>query len=367
MPQLQTVDQFAGKIKAKYPVYQEMDNQELVDKIIAKYPVYKEQIDFGPTPEELEEEQKEKDKQTAYRIANENVLNLARVPEPLHGMASAVNQSVFSLLAGPVKFAKSLAFGLDEDIQEEIKENPEAMPEVWDNYWNEIDRLDELTELAGSGTKAAELAAAGKSTSISDLALQGQVLDAAELTAEQVAGGAVSLIPTFFGPWGAAFLGVGAAGSAFDEDIQDEEKLAAAQEEGGTGYGTLLGAAISKGGVEFASELVTAGILSRAKKMASAGASQDAVKEYLDTSLKRTWARGFGEEFLAEGLADTGNKVVDELFFGTEHESSEVLRDFFDNGLIGGIIGGKVAGVGYASLPQRAKNAVLQTTKSQRT
>ena len=35
-----TVDQLADKIKAKYPQYKDMDNQELVDLIIAKYPDY---------------------------------------------------------------------------------------------------------------------------------------------------------------------------------------------------------------------------------------------------------------------------------------------------------------------------------------
>ena len=39
-----TVDQFATKIKTKYPVYQNQDNQTLVNKILDKYPVYKSQV-----------------------------------------------------------------------------------------------------------------------------------------------------------------------------------------------------------------------------------------------------------------------------------------------------------------------------------
>ena len=41
-----TIDQFAEKIKAKYPAYKDIDNGELTQKIIDKYPVYKDQVDF---------------------------------------------------------------------------------------------------------------------------------------------------------------------------------------------------------------------------------------------------------------------------------------------------------------------------------
>jgi len=42
-----SVKDFAQKIKAKYPVYKDIDDKILTDKIIAKYPVYKDQVDFG--------------------------------------------------------------------------------------------------------------------------------------------------------------------------------------------------------------------------------------------------------------------------------------------------------------------------------
>lgn len=40
-----TTDELAGKIKAKYPDYADMDNQTLVEKITAKHPEYKAQLD----------------------------------------------------------------------------------------------------------------------------------------------------------------------------------------------------------------------------------------------------------------------------------------------------------------------------------
>ena len=37
-------NQFAEKIKAKYPEYKDVDNLELTKKMIAKYPEYKNQV-----------------------------------------------------------------------------------------------------------------------------------------------------------------------------------------------------------------------------------------------------------------------------------------------------------------------------------
>lgn len=43
-----TVDQFAAKIKAKYPQYAQVDNATLTDKILAKYPQYSSQVNVPP-------------------------------------------------------------------------------------------------------------------------------------------------------------------------------------------------------------------------------------------------------------------------------------------------------------------------------
>jgi hypothetical protein len=42
-----TVQEFAGKIKQKYPEYQGMDDKTLSEKIVNKYPEYKDKVDFG--------------------------------------------------------------------------------------------------------------------------------------------------------------------------------------------------------------------------------------------------------------------------------------------------------------------------------
>ena len=47
------INQFANKIKQKYPQYVDIEDEELVDKILTKYPEYKDQVDIpkeGTTP-----------------------------------------------------------------------------------------------------------------------------------------------------------------------------------------------------------------------------------------------------------------------------------------------------------------------------
>jgi len=39
-----TIDEFAARIKKKYPAYRDMDNRTLVDSILSKYPMYKETV-----------------------------------------------------------------------------------------------------------------------------------------------------------------------------------------------------------------------------------------------------------------------------------------------------------------------------------
>lgn len=45
IPQTQTVDQFAERIKRKFPQYQDVDNAKLVAAVVEKYPVYGQQIE----------------------------------------------------------------------------------------------------------------------------------------------------------------------------------------------------------------------------------------------------------------------------------------------------------------------------------
>ena len=41
-------DEFAERIKSKYPQYSGMENGELARRVLAKYPVYADQVDMSP-------------------------------------------------------------------------------------------------------------------------------------------------------------------------------------------------------------------------------------------------------------------------------------------------------------------------------
>ena len=66
-------------------------------------------------------------------------------------------------------------------------------------------------------------------------------------------------------------------------------------------------ASYGKGGVEFATELITGRILGTAQKMAAGGASQQAVNEMVKSSMKYIMGESW-KEGLSEGLSDTFTK-----------------------------------------------------------
>jgi hypothetical protein len=81
-----TTDEFASKIKAKYPQYKDMDNNELTTKIVAKYPQYKSQVTEGNNSKSIGNK--------AYDFAQETVPYIAG------GMAGAAGAPLGLLGAG---------------------------------------------------------------------------------------------------------------------------------------------------------------------------------------------------------------------------------------------------------------------------
>lgn len=63
-----TVDEFAQKIKTKYPEYQNIDNAELSKKIVDKHPEYKDQVNFNPTMQDISNDTVLTGQQKADRI-----------------------------------------------------------------------------------------------------------------------------------------------------------------------------------------------------------------------------------------------------------------------------------------------------------
>ena len=46
-----SIEEFAGRVKEKYPVYADWDDEKLARRIVEKYPVYADQVEFPPAPE----------------------------------------------------------------------------------------------------------------------------------------------------------------------------------------------------------------------------------------------------------------------------------------------------------------------------
>src|ERR1700678_2599180 len=55
-PQQLSPSDFAAKVKAKYPAYASLPDDQLVEKITAKFPQYKSQINFGVTGTKIEDQ-----------------------------------------------------------------------------------------------------------------------------------------------------------------------------------------------------------------------------------------------------------------------------------------------------------------------
>lgn len=74
-----TIEQFAQKVKAKYPQYKDVTDSDLVDKMVAKYPEYKDKINYtsiAPT------QQKPEPQQSAFKPATD-WLNIPQGYQPI--------------------------------------------------------------------------------------------------------------------------------------------------------------------------------------------------------------------------------------------------------------------------------------------
>ena len=230
----------------------------------------------------------------------------------------------------------------DGETIEQILENTKGTErvELWEQYNNAGDTIRDAIEVSqfaeqrGSGSISTELA-------------EGNIANAAQLTVNQTASGLASLVP-FLVPGGMvvgpAVLGGSVVGSSFEEDLEKQ---------GDAPINSIYNASYAKGGVELASEFVTAGIIGKAKKLAAGGTAAKAVKELG----RKAWKGVLGDaasEGLSEGAADFGSRLVDKAVFGDDIEWREAATGFIDSAIVGAIVGGKVSGFGQIANPEAA-------------
>ena len=180
MPQY-TRSEFAQKIKAKYPAYAEMDDNELVDRMLKKYPTYKSQIseEVTPiedqplqepaapkapspqTPEQFEEERGIKEQ--AYRSAHAAIPGAAAavsaLPDFLLEPYAAFESTLLGLAGGVADFAVQQRARFDDDLQQKLKDaTPQERLQLWEDYNNAGDTIrdavdaSQFQEAHGSGS-----------------------------------------------------------------------------------------------------------------------------------------------------------------------------------------------------------------------
>ena len=197
------------------------------------------------------------------------------------------------------------------------------------------------------------------SESISDDILKKNYAQAADRAIGGVFESAPSLALAYTGVGGLIALGTSAAGNKFDEEFENNPE---------EGTKTILLNSIGTGIAEASFELVTRGILSKARLLKSSGntkAANDLISNYSTSVIKR-----FATDPAAEGLSEAATEFTTDLIDIATFEKDE-LPDLFteknfkkwaDAGIIGTLTGGGIVTTGaLTSNEQSVRNAAEYT------
>ena len=216
-----------------------------------------------------------------------------------------------------------------------------------------VNQLDASVKLLGNYVREYD------SESISDDILNKNYSQAADRAIGGVFESAPSLALAYTGVGGLIALGTSAAGNKFDEEFENNPE---------EGTKTILLNSIGTGIAEASFELVTRGILSKARLLKSSGntkAANDLISNYSTSVIKR-----FATDPAAEGLSEAATEFTTDLIDIATFEKDE-LPDLFteknfkkwaDAGIIGTLTGGGVVTTGaLTSNEQSVRNAAEYT------
>ena len=176
----QTRAEFAAKIKSKYPQYESMDDNELVDKITTKYPQYLDQISEDQGNVEAPEDGASKSEDTSSELVQGHKIEdyakaqaiksmTSRIaPDFLVEMAGSFINTLGGIAGGVVGAVEQHAARRAIDLKEDGKLTPEqaakvisedASPEERAEFFKEwskaSDAVEESTAVAGSSSGSA--------------------------------------------------------------------------------------------------------------------------------------------------------------------------------------------------------------------
>ena len=171
------------------------------------------------------------------------------------------------------------------------------------------------------------------------------IIAGGNLAAEQAVSSLMSLVISAAAPIpGALALGVSSYGQEFDAGTDRFKQGEITKED----LKTIRSASALKAGAEFAGEYFGGKAFRLASGMVKSGAKKEVVKEFNRTFIEKG-LRGFGEGFAGEFLAEGGTSILQDLtdkaMYGDEKGFTDVFKNFINNGLIGGLLGGPSAGM----------------------
>ena len=336
---------------------------EKVDKISELVDVKKQDFDKGIF-KTAEREAYDKYKETGVIDASllpQEVKEVGFIEDKL----ARLSRGVLSTAKGISEFKSSLlTYGFDKAIDV-------FYPEVLTNKEDRLKALKLVKEVSDvtQGTNLLEkgIIELGNnvreydSESIADDIGKGNFIQAADRAIGGVFESAPSLALAFLGPGGLIALGTSSAGNKFEEEFENNPE---------EGLDRIMLNSILSGTAEASFELVTRGILSKARLLKSTGntkAADDLINSYANNTIKR-FATDPAKEGLSEAATELSTDLIDIVTFekddwdGLSNFTNKNFKKWVDAGIIGTVTGAGIVTTGaLKSDKQSVKDAAEQT------
>ncbi len=197
------------------------------------------------------------------------------------------------------------------------------------------------------------------SESITDDIANGNYAQAADRAIGGVFESAPSLALAYLGPGGLIALGTSSAGNKFDEEFEENPE---------EGTKTILLNSILAGTAEASFELVTRGILSKARLLKNSGnnkAAKDLISNYSTNVIKR-----LATDPAAEGLSEAATEFTTDLIDIATFEKDELpdlfteknIKKWADAGIIGTLTGGGIVTTGALKSSEQSVRTAAEYT-----
>jgi hypothetical protein len=372
-----TVDEFALKIKAKYPQYKDMDNYELSNRIVEKYPDYSNSVDlkkkvvskpggygsqlgsqtfqpteaFVPAPligqgaKEYKAPSKQKAAMQPETSYGQNFEAMLASGLDIAGRMASTLPSGFLDLSIQAFGTPGFRQGLDAEMVGKFAEKELGIKEAY-NPFSPNNYLANLYRERGKVAKAAINLKYGGS--VTEAVNNGDYLEAGKLLSLNV----VQALPVMAGLVASRGAGVGEAASLIGLGLGTQATTYQDLKEQypDIDKNTLLYNSILTGIGEAGSELVGTSLLyNQGRKLLAKGATKEAenlvkggVKSYLDNAFKKTFV---GSAVLSDASGEMANQVWKNFVDKETVDSNKQLLDgVLDAGIVSLGMTGPLAG-----------------------